>query len=60
MDGYALATALRGEGFGRATLVTGYGRADDVQRSRACGFDRHVVKPVDVAGLRRITAAAMA
>jgi hypothetical protein len=56
------ATALRGEGFGRATLVavTGYGRADDVQRSRACGFDRHLVKPVDVAGLRRITAAAMA
>jgi CheY-like chemotaxis protein len=62
MDGYALATALRGEGFGRATLVavTGYGRADDVQRSRACGFDHHLVKPVDVAGLRRITAAAMA
>jgi hypothetical protein len=25
-----------------------------------CGFDHHLVTPVDVAGLRRITAAAMA
>jgi PAS domain S-box-containing protein len=57
MDGYALATALRGSGFGRATLVavTGYGRDGDADRSRACGFDHHLIKPVDLAGLRRIT-----
>ena len=36
MDGYALATALRAAGFEDATLVavTGYGRDDDLQRSR--------------------------
>jgi CheY-like chemotaxis protein/two-component sensor histidine kinase len=59
MDGYAVATALRADGFARATLVavTGYGRADDVERSRACGFDDHLVKPVDLAALQRITTA---
>ena len=47
MDGYELAAALRGAGFEHATLVavTGYGRDDDLQRSRA-GFDHHLVKPV--------------
>jgi CheY-like chemotaxis protein len=59
MDGYALATALRGEGFGPATLiaVTGYGRADDAQRATASGFDHHLVKPVDLAALQRLAAA---
>ena len=57
MDGYALATALRGGGFGRATLVavTGYGRDGDADRSRACGFDHHLIKPVDLAEFQRIT-----
>ena len=55
MDGYALATALRGAGFASATLVavTGYGRSDDVLRSRERGFDHHLVKPVDLAALGR-------
>jgi PAS domain S-box-containing protein len=59
MDGYQLATALRGAGFERATLVavTGYGRVGDLQRSRDGGFDQHLVKPVDLAALQRITAA---
>jgi PAS domain S-box-containing protein len=58
MDGYALATALRAAGLDRAALVavTGYGRAEDVQRSRALGFDRHIVKPVDLAELQHVTA----
>jgi CheY-like chemotaxis protein len=59
MDGYGVATALRADGSARATLVavTGYGRADDLERSRACGFDHHLVKPVDLAALQRITTA---
>ena len=58
MDGYALATALRAAGLDRAALVavTGYGRVEDVQRSREHGFDRHIVKPVDLAELQRVTA----
>lgn len=57
MDGYALAAALRGAGVDRAALVavTGYGRDDDVRRSREAGFDEHLVKPVDLATLQRIT-----
>jgi len=58
MDGYALAAALRDAGLDRAALVavTGYGRDDDVRRSREAGFDDHLVKPVDLATLQRITA----
>ena len=58
MDGYALAAALRHAGLDRAALVavTGYGRDDDVRRSREAGFDDHLVKPVDLATLQRITA----
>jgi PAS domain S-box-containing protein len=57
MDGYTLAGALRGAGLVRAALVavTGYGREEDLQRSREAGFDHHLVKPIDLATLRRIT-----
>ena len=62
MDGYELATALRSAGLESATLVavTGYGRDDDLRRSRERGFDHHLVKPVDLAALRRITTATVA
>ena len=58
MDGYALASALRAGGLDRAALVavTGYGRDEDVRRSLACGFNHHLVKPVDLSVLQRITA----
>ena len=57
MDGYALAAALRAAGLERAALVavTGYGRDEDLRRSSAAGFDHHLVKPVDLAALGRIT-----
>jgi CheY-like chemotaxis protein len=53
MDGYELArqlVALDGE---RPLLIaiTGYGQASDHDRSRAAGFDAHLVKPVDVDAL---------
>ena len=58
MDGYEVAARLRGAGHTRAALValTGYGRENDVRRSRDAGFDYHLVKPVDFAQLERITA----
>jgi CheY-like chemotaxis protein len=57
MDGYALAAAIRGAGLHRAALVavTGYGREEDLRRSREAGFDHHLVKPIDLATLQQIT-----
>jgi CheY-like chemotaxis protein/anti-sigma regulatory factor (Ser/Thr protein kinase) len=50
MDGYEVARAIRRELGGEPTLValTGYGLPEDEQRSRAAGFDQHLVKPVDL------------
>jgi PAS domain S-box-containing protein len=58
MDGYAIAARLRASGHTRAALValTGYGRDEDLRRSREAGFDHHLVKPVDLAQLQRISA----
>lgn len=56
MDGYQLARHIRAEPRGRTlTLValTGYGFPEDYERSRAAGFDRHLVKPVSAEDLRR-------
>jgi CheY-like chemotaxis protein len=56
MDGYAVAARLRAEGHAATVLValTGYGREDDVRRSREAGFDHHLTKPIDFAQLRPI------
>ena len=56
MDGYAVAARLRAAGHDRAALVavTGYGQDDDLRRSNAAGFDRHLVKPIDGAALRKL------
>jgi CheY-like chemotaxis protein len=54
MDGYELAAQLRARlGDSRLKLIamTGYGQAENRERSRQAGFDRHLVKPVDAAAL---------
>jgi PAS domain S-box-containing protein len=58
MDGYEVAARLRAAGHTRASVValTGYGREEDLQRSRKAGFDDHLVKPVDLAKLQRVIA----
>jgi PAS domain S-box-containing protein len=51
MDGYELARALRDlapSSSMKLVALTGYGQPSDVERSRAAGFDMHLVKPVDV------------
>jgi CheY-like chemotaxis protein len=56
MNGYQLAAAIR-ERLGdtiRLMAMSGYGQPDDVRRSEAAGFDRHLTKPVDP---RRLAAA---
>jgi CheY-like chemotaxis protein len=57
MDGYEVARRLRQDPLTRGALlvaVTGYGQESDRARSREAGFDHHLVKPVDLAGLRRL------
>ena len=59
MNGYDLAKKLRAiAGLNKMRLValTGYGRAEDHQRTREAGFDDHLVKPVDLAKLERALA----
>jgi len=59
MDGYELARRLRlasSHPALRIVAVTGYGQSSDRVRSRAAGFDDHVVKPVSLEILRRVLA----
>ena len=59
IDGYEVARRARADGRLRDVILvalTGYGRAQDVAQARAVGFDYHLVKPVDVAGLERLLA----
>lgn len=54
MDGYELAQHLRAlPQVAPSTLiaVTGYGQAQDRERSKAAGFSHHLVKPVEMASL---------
>jgi CheY-like chemotaxis protein len=55
MDGYELARRIRTEIGGERrpylVAVTGYGLPEDRARTRAAGFDLHLVKPVDPAQL---------
>ena len=52
MDGYQVAQALsRTPDRPFLIAVTGYGQEHDRERSRAAGFDRHLIKPVAAAQL---------
>jgi CheY-like chemotaxis protein len=57
MDGYELAERLRqlpGMDALRLFAVTGYAQQSDRERSRAAGFDRHFVKPLEVDVIDRV------
>ena len=50
LNGDEVCRRVREEPWGRGVLiaaVTGLGKPEDKRRSRAAGFDRHLVKPVD-------------
>ena len=52
MDGYEVARRLRtlpGFTTARIVAVSGYGQESDRKRTAEWGFDRHLVKPVDLA-----------
>ncbi|GHA69462.1 PAS domain S-box protein [Cognatilysobacter bugurensis] len=49
-NGYEVCTHVRAQAWGHALAifaVTGWGQQDDRHRSERCGFDGHLVKPVD-------------
>ena len=57
MSGYDVARQIREQPrFAKAVLIaqTGWGRDEDRERSRAAGFDYHLVKPIDHERLHRI------
>jgi signal transduction histidine kinase/CheY-like chemotaxis protein len=59
MDGYEIARQMKQEPrLSRTRLIalTGYGGEEDIRKSRAAGFDHHLVKPVDHALLRQLLA----
>lgn len=59
MDGYEVAASLAkqlGRDAPRFIAMSGYGREDDLERTRRAGFERHLVKPVDGATLLRAVA----
>ena len=49
-NGYEVARAARSEDWGRSAYLialTGWGQAEDKERARIAGFDRHLTKPAD-------------
>lgn len=59
MDGYEVAQTLRldpSTADVRLLAVSGYGQAEDRQRSLEAGFDLHLTKPVDPAEIERLLA----
>ncbi|MET0320784.1 MAG: response regulator, partial [Duganella sp.] len=57
IDGYEVARRLRADPATRhikLIALTGYGLADDLKRVMDAGFDRHLVKPVDIEQLMEV------
>jgi CheY-like chemotaxis protein/two-component sensor histidine kinase len=57
MDGYELARRVRQRPGGREAMLialTGWGQAEDRERSAAAGFDRHLVKPLEIDDLMAV------
>ena len=55
MNGYELAAGIRASKALPAPLMialTGYGQAEDFDRSREAGFDHHFVKPADIRAIQ--------
>ena len=57
LNGYEVARRLRAEPWGTSIVliaVTGWGQAQDRQRTAEAGFDHHLIKPVMPAELSRL------
>ena len=59
MNGYDVCERIRQQAWGRDLVLvalTGWGQAEDRARSKAAGFNQHIVKPVDLAVLTTLLA----
>jgi K+-sensing histidine kinase KdpD/CheY-like chemotaxis protein len=59
LDGYEVARRLRADSRHaglRLIAISGYGQAQDQQRSKEAGFDHHLIKPVDYRALMGLLA----
>jgi CheY-like chemotaxis protein len=57
LNGYETARRIRHQPWGKNTILvalTGWGQVDDRQKSHDAGFDKHMVKPVDLAALEEL------
>ncbi|WP_052731162.1 hybrid sensor histidine kinase/response regulator [Spirosoma radiotolerans] len=57
LDGYATCGTIREQAWGQQVVIialTGYGQADDRERTQEAGFDGHLVKPVDLGALTNL------
>ncbi|HEX5462726.1 MAG TPA: ATP-binding protein [Steroidobacteraceae bacterium] len=57
MDGYQIASTFRKEPRSKQVILvalTGYGTREARERSRAAGFDHHLIKPIDPEVLREL------
>ncbi|MES2346022.1 MAG: response regulator [Pseudomonadota bacterium] len=62
IDGYEVARRLRADPATRhmrLIALTGYGQAEDLRRVMEAGFDRHLVKPVDIDQLMEVIGSRM-
>jgi len=61
MDGYELARRLRANANTADAVfvaLSGYGQTQDREKSKAAGFNHHLVKPVDIDRLSEVLAKA--
>jgi CheY-like chemotaxis protein len=59
MNGFEAARKIREQPWGQQMLLialTGWGQAEDKQRTKEAGFDHHLVKPAEPAELQRLLA----
>ena len=57
LSGYEIATRIREDAALRGIMlvaVTGYGQMHDRARASACGFDHHLVKPIEFSALQEL------
>jgi signal transduction histidine kinase/ActR/RegA family two-component response regulator len=62
LNGYEAARRIRQEPWGgeiALVATTGFGKDEDRRRTTEAGFDRHLVKPIEVTSLREILTAPM-